>query len=353
MPPGLTERPKLDGRFSSAKGAWLELPPRWPLALIACLVLEAAALAGLTWWAGWRDVLRALSTENAWWFALCAAGQILAYVGYTLALRGVTCADDGVALDLPVAFGIVGLGFSPLFSANAAGGFSIDLATLRAAGMPRPEALRRVLALCALEYALLAPAVAICGLLLFFHLFGTATPDVALPWLAVVPGALAAAWFTSPRRAGRYTYRAGAGRIRNGFAHAVGALALLRTILVDRSEHGIPFLGAALYWAGDMATLWAALQIFGIQLTLPQLVLAYGTGWALTRRSLPLGGPGLVEVLLAWVLTWFDVPFANAAAGVIAYRCFNLWLALVPAALIIPFTNTLRRRVIASAQIPP
>ena len=196
-------------------------------------------------------------------------------------------------LDLPVAFGVVGVGFSPIFSANTAGGFSIDLATLRAAGMRRPQALRRVLALCALEYAVLAPAVAVCGLLLFFHLFGTAAPDVALPWPAVVPGAIAAAWLTSPAE----------DQIRNAFAHAVGALGLLRTILADRRQHGIPFVGAALYWAGDMATLWGALQIFDVALTLPQLVLAYGTGWALTRRSLPLGGPGLVEVLLAWVLT--------------------------------------------------
>jgi uncharacterized membrane protein YbhN (UPF0104 family) len=332
-----------------ATAAWFELPPRWLIALIACLVLEGAALAGLTWWAGWRDVLKALSTENAWWFGLCAGGQIVAYAGYTLALRGVACADDGVMLDLPVAFGVVGVGFSPIFSANAAGGFSIDLATLRAAGMRRPEALRRVLALCALEYAVLAPTVAVCGLLLFFHLFGTAAPDVALPWLAIVPGAIAAAWLISPRRAERFVYRAGEGPIRNAFAHAVGALGLLRAILADRSQHGIPFVGAALYWAGDMATLWGALRIFDVALTLPQLVLAYGTGWALTRRSLPLGGPGLVEVLLAWVLTWFDVPFANAAAGVIAYRFFNFWLALVPAAVTIPFAGRLRRRLVASA----
>ena len=178
-------------------------------------MLEAAALAGLTWWAGWREVLHTLAAESPWWFALCAGGQVVAYTGYTLALRRVACADGGVALDMPVASGVVGVGFSPLFSANPGGGFSIDLATLRAAGMSRPQALRRVLALCALEYAVLAPTVAVCGLLLVFHVAGTATPDVALPWLAVVPGAVAAAWFTAPRRAGRYTYTAGGGWLRN------------------------------------------------------------------------------------------------------------------------------------------
>jgi uncharacterized membrane protein YbhN (UPF0104 family) len=75
------------------------------------------------------------------------------------------------------------------------------------------------------------------------------------------------------------------------------------------------------------------------------LVLAYGTGWALTRRSLPFGGPGLVEILLAWVLTWFHVDFAAAAAGVVAYRLFNFWLALLPAAAVLPFHRRLEKEL--------
>ena len=58
---------------------------------------------------------------------------------------------------------------------------------------------------------------------------------------------------------------------------------------------------------GDILTLWAALRVFDVHISAPALVLGYGTGWALTRRSLPLGGPGLVEILLAFVLTWFHV----------------------------------------------
>ena len=44
-----------------------------------------------------------------------------------------------------------------------------------------------------------------------------------------------------------------------------------------------------------------------------------------TRRSLPFGGPGIVEIMLAFVLTRRDVPFAPAAAGVVAHRHFNFW----------------------------
>ena len=82
----------------------------------------------------------------------------------------------------------------------------------------------------------------------------------------------------------------------------------------------------------------------------PALVLGYGTGWALTRRSLPLGGPGVVEILLAFVLTWFHVNFADAAAAVVAYRLFNFWLALLPAAAIVPLSNSIEHRLTRTRQ---
>jgi uncharacterized membrane protein YbhN (UPF0104 family) len=328
---------------------WLEQSAHPLVALAVVLVLEAAALGGLVWWAGWHGIVHALSIENAPWFGLCAGGQIVAYFGYTLALRAVAAVDDGVRLDLAVAFGIVSVGFAPIFSANTGGGFSIDAVTLREAGMTRRRAFRRVLALSALEYAVLAPAVAGCGLLLFLHIGGQVSDDIALPWLAVIPGVAVAAWLTSRRHANWSRVPPEAGWVRRSFAHGVAALTVLRSLVVGSERAWTAFAGAALYWLGDMVTLWAALRVFDVRLSLPVLVLAYGTGWALTRRSLPFGGPGMVEILLAWVLTWFHVPAAPAAAGVVAYRLFNFWLALVPAAIVIPFAKRLQRKLVREA----
>ena len=103
----------------------------------------------------------------------------------------------------------------------------------------------------------------------------------------------------------------------------------------------------------DFVTLWAALRVFDLQLSVPVLVLAYGTGWALTRRSLPFGGPGVVEILLVWVLTWFHLDFGAAAAGVVAYRLFNLWLALLPALIVLPFGRALEREMDDAPRAPP
>ncbi len=163
-----------------------------------------------------------------------------------------------------------------------------------------------------------------------------------------MPGAIAAAWVTSPKRAHRFAAGEDAGPLRRGVAHLVSALAFLRTLVVDWRDNGWAFGGGVLYWVGDILTFWAALQVFGVTLSVSALVLAYGTGWALTRRSLPFGGPGLVEILLAFVLTWFGVRFAPAAAGVVAYRLFNFWLALLPAAAVLPFAGRIEKAIRSS-----
>jgi uncharacterized membrane protein YbhN (UPF0104 family) len=330
--------------------AWFDAAAHPLLTLAIVLGLEVAATLGLIWWAGRDQVVHALSLGNTEWFALCAAGQLIAYLGYGLALRATARVENGVELSLPTALAVVSVGFAPMFSANTSGGFSVDYLTLRHAGMSKKRATRRVLGLSALEYAVLAPAVAVCGVLLVLGLGGSAPASVALPWLAVVPGALVAAWLTAPERKDRFESSASDGWVRRGLAHVVGALGVLRALVVDWRGHGTAFGGAALYWFGDILTFWAALRVFDIALPVGVLVLVYGTGWALTRRSLPFGGPGLVEVLLAWVLTWFDVNFAAAAAGVLAYRLFNFWLALIPAAAVLPFGRRLERELASATK---
>ena len=51
------------------------------------------------------------------------------------------------------------------------------------------------------------------------------------------------------------------------------------------------------------------------------------------RRTLPLAGAGAVEALLPFALTWVGYGLPAAVLAVFAYRVFNLWLPIVPAAL--------------------
>ena len=62
----------------------------------------------------------------------------------------------------------------------------------------------------------------------------------------------------------------------------------------------------------------------------------------MSRRSLPAGGAGLVEVLMTFALFWVGVPLAPALLGVLAYRIFNFWLPIVPALAVLPTVKELR-----------
>ena len=118
---------------------------------------------------------------------------------------------------------------------------------------------------------------------------------------------------------------------RNVVCHALDALHMLRRLAVQPREHAGAFLGTALYWVGDVACLWACLRAFHETPDLAALVIGYATGYALTRRTLPLGGAGTVEALISFALAWAGVPLANAVLAVCAYRFFNLWLPVLPA----------------------
>jgi uncharacterized membrane protein YbhN (UPF0104 family) len=82
-----------------------------------------------------------------------------------------------------------------------------------------------------------------------------------------------------------------------------------------------------------MAAFYGALRAFGLDPGVGKVIIAYATGYAATRRSLPLGGAGITEFLMTYALYWVRLPLAPALAAVVAYRAFNLLLAAAPALL--------------------
>ena len=62
-------------------------------------------------------------------------------------------------------------------------------------------------------------------------------------------------------------------------------------------------------------------------------ILAYATGYALTRRSTPLGCAGTTEAFLTFSLYWLGQPIGPALAAVVVYRVFNFLLPAGPALL--------------------
>lgn len=317
--------------------AVLDWERRRVLVLFAAGAMALAAAIGLADMAGYDALVRAVHHLEPAWLIGCFAGQLVAYLGYVLAVRDVARVDDGPRLSLSLTTRTVLAGFGVYAATRAAGGFAVDYWALRRAGLKRDDALRRVLALGALEYAVLAPAAMVCAIILLLAPGHRVQDGVAYPWLLVIPGFAAALWVSSPRRRERYMRSdEAAGRLQRWFAHAVAGICMLRALATQPHRHGLGLAGVALYWAGDAACLWSAIQVFQARVSIPALVVAYATGYVLTRRSLPAGGAGIVEVLLTFALVWVGLPLAPALLGVVAYRAFNFWLPIVPALAVLP-----------------
>jgi uncharacterized membrane protein YbhN (UPF0104 family) len=313
--------------------------------LVVPALLALGAIAGLADLAGAERLDRAARNLHPAWLVLCFGGELVAYAGYVLAVRDTAKVDNGPKLSFGHSIQAVVGGFGVFAATRSSGGFAVDYWALRTAGEDREGAVARVLALSALEYAILAPAT-LCAAITILADGEDVSLGLTLPWLAVIPGALVAIWLTSPKRARRYsTHAPDAGRLRQWFAHTVAGLSMLRAMFVaPPREHGLGLLGTAGYWAGDIACLWGALQFFGNpRLSVPALIVGYATGYVLTRRSLPAGGAGVVEIALTFALHWVGFPFVRALLGVVVYRLFNLWLPIIPALAVLPNVDELRR----------
>src|SRR3989441_6903052 len=288
--------------------------------------LAFGAAVGIAWAAGFGSVLHELRHFDPIWLPVAFGMEIAAYVGYVVAYREIARVEGGPRLGLGRAGAMVAAGFGAFV---IRGGFVVDRQALQAAGLDPSEARARVLGLGALEYAILAPAAALAAVILLAR--GSTHPSLGftLPWVIAVPLGFAAAFAALTRR-----HRVGEeGRWRSGLRQALDAVNMLKKLAAQGAEYGGAFFGTTLYWVGDVGCLWASLRAFHDSPDLAALVIGYATGYALTRRTLPLGGAGTVEAVRSFALAWTGIPLAKAVLAGCAYRLFNLWLPLVPAAI--------------------
>ncbi len=318
--------------------------------LVVVLVAAGATVAAtvaLTSLARWTSVVHRIDAQHAWrWLGVCLAGELAAYAGYVLTIRDMARVADGPDMNLAVSAKTVVAGFGVFAATRGSGGFAVDYWAFRRAGAGKRDAASRVLALGFLEYAVLSVAALAASAALYFRLDGHANDGLTLPSLTIIPLFAVAFWVTSPKRVGRLSHAGrDPGRIRRVFSSSVRGAGNVRLLLANPREHGLGVLGSVVYWAGDILCLWAALQLVGgTRVTVAALVLAYTGGYVLTRRALPAGGAGVVEVALTFALVGVGVHFVPALIGVLVYRLFNFWLPIVPALALMPTIRQLRSR---------
>ncbi len=293
--------------------------------VVASTLIALTTLFAVTWVAGFGHVAARLQAVQPIWFLVALGAEAVAYVGYVLSYREVSRVEEGPSMNARTSLAAVTAGFGAFV---ARGGFAVDLHAFRQAGVSDREARVRVIGLGALEYALLGPAACVTAIVLLAN--GVSKPNLGLtlPWAIAVPvGFVAALWAVQHRE--RFAGKRG---WREQLGQTLESIHMIKCLF--RRKHIAGPLGAAVYWFGDIVCLWACLQAFthgtpDIEL----LLIGYATGYALTRRTLPLAGAGAVEALLPFALSWTGISLAAAVLAVFAYRVCNLWLPLVPAAL--------------------
>ncbi len=291
-------------------------------AIAAIAVLAIARVTGAD------AVGRAFDDLDASWIAVIAAAELLTYPAYMLAYRSIARVHGHLPLKMPTVARIVVAGFGPF---SLAGGFGIDKQALHAINEDERSARVRVLALGALEWAVLAPTACATAIVLLAT-GADVMPSLLWPWALAVPAGLAlAVWASVPDRAQRLSRIRG--KRRDLVAQALEAVAVLRMLITRPGTYVGAWFGTVLYWAADICAFYAALRTFGLDPGAGKVIIAYATGYAATRRSLPLGGAGLTEVLMTYSLYWVRQPLAPALAAVLVYRVFNFLLVAAPALL--------------------
>jgi uncharacterized membrane protein YbhN (UPF0104 family) len=282
--------------------------------------IALGTLVAMAWLAGFDRIVSRLQAIDPVWFAVAFGAEILAYVGYVLSYREVARVEDGGRMARMDAVAAVAAGFGPFV---ARGGFAIDVHAFKRHGMSDRDVRVRVMGLGALEYALLAPAA--CVVAIMFLAQGSHKPSagLTLPWAIAVPLGFVVALVAVGKR----------DRFGGRLADALESIYVLKCLFTQR-KHLIGPVGTAIYWFGDIVALWACLQAFTHGTPdISVLLMAYATGYALSRRTLPFGGAGAVEALLPLALSWCGIDLAAAVLAVFTYRIFNFWLPTLPAAL--------------------
>lgn len=287
-------------------------------AIAAVAVIVIAHVTG-------ADVIgRAFSHVDPSWVVLIAAAELLAYPAYMWAYRTIAGLHGHAQLALPLVARAVVAGFGPF---TIGGGFGIDKQVLHAIDEDERSARVRVLALGGLEWAVLAPIACVTAIVMLAT-DANVMPSLLWPWALAVPGGFALAmWAAKPDRRLPLLGQ----RRPEWLAQALESVYGVGCMVRAPRRYAGAWLGTLLYWAADIGAFYGGLRTFGLHPGFGRVVIAYGTGYAATRRSLPLGGAGVTEALMTYSLYWVREPLAPALAAVVAYRAFNFLLAALPA----------------------
>jgi uncharacterized membrane protein YbhN (UPF0104 family) len=276
------------------------------------LVLLLPALAGLP------DMWNRVTQGDVRWLAFALGLEVLSFAGHIVLFRAV-CVDGGdagrrIGMRESTLITLAGHAATRLFASAGAGGVALTAWAMRRAGMERAAVAARMTTFLVLLYSVYMAALVIGGLGLWAGLL----PGEAPLGMTLVPAAFGAlvigAALVLPR-------------VKPG-ALADGVHDALR--MARRLDPGL--IGALMWWAFDVAVLWACFKAFGEAPAVAVVVVAYFVGMLANTLPLP-GGIGGVDGGMIGALVVFGVDAELAVVAVLAYRGFAFWLPIAPGVL--------------------
>jgi uncharacterized protein (TIRG00374 family) len=318
----------------------LQLTRRNLITLAGFLV---ASLAGLYFLlpqlAGLDDTWNRIGDGRPVWIIAALLLTMGMFGGYVAMFRGVYVrAGSRIGWRASYQITMAGLAASRLFAAGGAGGLVLTAWALRRSGMEKRTVADKTMAFLVLTYLPYAFAVIVCGFGLHWGLFSGDHP-FTLTFVPAVIGcialaiALAIAFIPTDlqRRLKPFAARHGRfARLVQKLSQAPAATSAgVRDALDHLRSRDPALLGAILFWAFQIAVLWAAFHAFGDAPPIAVLIQAFFVGMLGNLLPMP-GGVGGVEGGMIGAYVAFGVNSGLAVVAVLVYRAFTFWLPLLP-----------------------
>jgi uncharacterized membrane protein YbhN (UPF0104 family) len=296
---------------------------------LASLVVLAPAVADLP------SAAARLADGELRWLLLALGLEALSFLGHAILFRAVGLDERGrIDLRASVEITLAGHAATRLLASAGAGGVALTAWAMLRSGMERATVAARMTTFLVLLYSVYMGALVIGGLGLYLGVF----PGGGSFAITVVPAIFGAVVIALALIA--QLIRPGEGRARRIVGPVAAGVRDARR-LVRTGNAGLA--GAAMWWAFDIAVLWACFEAFGASPAVAVLVVGYFVGTLANTLPLP-GGIGGVEGGMIGAFVAFGVDPALALIAVLAYRGFAFWLPIAPGAVAF---FTLRRTVAA------
>ena len=285
-----------------------------------------------------EELLRRIERGDLIWLLGAAALEAISFGGYMLLTHAVYHPRAARLTWLPsIELTLAGVVATRVFSAGGAGGIAFTGWVLRRAGMDTRMAARRVAAFLVLLYSLYVGALLVGGAFVATGLLSAVPQALGLVALAVggavtvgmalivrIPGDL-------ERRAGHLAHRGGVlGRLAARLAtvpQVAGNAARLAIAIARERPHVLGW--ASIWWAADIATLWACFEAYGEPPAIATLVLCYFHGQMGNLLPLP-GGVGGTEGGMVGALAASGVDAGLSLLAVVSYQLISTYLPALP-----------------------